>query len=48
VKPGDDGGINTAAIKVYDRILFPASRVIDRLTSRFIGKNVFVKAIKPG
>lgn len=48
LKPGDDGGINTAAIKIYDRILFPASRVIDRLTSSFIGKNVFVKAIKPG
>ncbi|MCG6890839.1 MAG: class I SAM-dependent methyltransferase [Gammaproteobacteria bacterium] len=47
LKPGDDGGINPATIKLYDRVLFPVSRVIDRLTSSFIGKNVFVRAIKP-
>lgn len=48
LKPGADGGINSSAIRFYDRFLFPASRVIDRLTSSFIGKNVFVKAMKPG
>jgi SAM-dependent methyltransferase len=48
LKPGKDGGINRSSIRFYDRILFPASRILDRLTSTFIGKNVFVSARKPG
>ena len=47
LKPGDDGALNASAIRFYDRFLFPASRVIDRLASPFIGKNVFVTARKP-
>jgi SAM-dependent methyltransferase len=47
LKSGDDGTLNAATIRLYDRILFPASRVIDRVASPFIGKNVFVTARKP-
>jgi SAM-dependent methyltransferase len=42
------GDIHNGPITVYDRFIFPLSRVIDRATHRFIGKNVFSVARKPG
>lgn len=42
------GDINTGSIKVYDRFIFPVSRIADRATQPFIGKNVWSLARKPG
>jgi SAM-dependent methyltransferase len=42
-----DGGLDVGAVKLYDRLVFPASRVLDRLTRRFVGKNLLVTAVRP-
>lgn len=42
------GDINTGSIKVYDRFIFPVSRIVDRATQSFIGKNAWSLARKPG
>ena len=40
---GDRGGeINPRALKLYDRVVFPLSRVIDRATQRWLGKNLLL------
>lgn len=39
-----DGTINPAALKFYDRVLFPLSRALHGVTGRFFGKNVLVVA----
>jgi SAM-dependent methyltransferase len=41
------GDIHKGAVTIYDRYIFPVSRVIDRATQSFIGKNVFSVARKP-
>jgi len=41
------GGINTTAIKIFDRILFPLSRLTDIVTSGIFGKNAAVVASRP-
>lgn len=41
------GNINPHTIRLYDRYVFPLSRVFDRVTSSFVGKNVFCLARKP-
>lgn len=46
--PGSGGDINGSMIRVYDRVLFPASRLLDKLASPFFGKNVCAIASKPG
>lgn len=43
----DSGDINRRALIVYDRILFPLSRMLDRVLGRVLGKNVFLVAEKP-
>lgn len=43
-----DGTVNRMALKFYDRWLFPLSRLLDVIANQFIGKNVYVRAIKPG
>ena len=43
-----DGDIHKKSIEMYDRFVFPVSRVIDRATHPFIGKNVFSVAHKVG
>jgi putative flippase GtrA/ubiquinone/menaquinone biosynthesis C-methylase UbiE len=44
---GDDSGVvSPGAVAAYDRFAFPLSQLIDRLTSRFFGKNVMVLAEK--
>lgn len=40
------GDINQKSIKIYDRYIFPSSRLIDNLTCSFIGKNVLSVAEK--
>jgi SAM-dependent methyltransferase len=43
-----DGRLDPAALLFYDRILFPTSRALDRLTGRFFGKNLLAVAHRPG
>lgn len=43
----DTGDINMTALKLYDRVVFPVSRVLDRITGRWFGKNVLLTAVKP-
>jgi SAM-dependent methyltransferase len=40
------GVVSATAVASYDRFVFPFSRMIDRLTDRFIGKNVMILAKK--
>jgi len=44
--PGRDGTITPGSVAFYDRWLFPLSRAIDRLTSRWLGKNIYLVARK--
>lgn len=37
-----DGDVSMAALKLYDRAVFPLSRALDVLTQRWFGKNVLV------
>jgi len=41
------GDLNIKAIKVYDTVFFPASRLLDRVVGSFIGKNIMAVARKP-
>jgi SAM-dependent methyltransferase len=41
------GDVNRRMLRLYDRAAFPASRALDRVVGRFIGKNVYVVAVKP-
>lgn len=41
------GNINPRMLKLYDRFVFPLSRVIDRLTCRWFGKNLLLVARNP-
>ncbi len=43
--PGD-GTINPRSLEFYDRLVFPVSRALQILTSKFFGKNVLVVATK--
>jgi len=40
-----DGGLKIGAVKAYDQIAFPASRVLDRATGTLFGKNLLVRAV---
>jgi SAM-dependent methyltransferase len=42
-----DGTLSGNTIRLYDRYVFPLSQVLDSLTSRFFGKNVWVHARRP-
>ncbi len=42
----EQGDLNPAIIKFYDRFLFPASRVLDRFCGEFFGKNLEIVMIK--
>jgi SAM-dependent methyltransferase len=39
-----DGDIDRAALRLYDRFVFPASRAIDAVAGHVVGKNVLVVA----
>lgn len=41
------GNVNPRMLKVYDRLMFPLSRTLDRLTSRWFGKNLVLVARNP-
>jgi SAM-dependent methyltransferase len=43
---GSKGEINRTALRFYDRLIFPLSRTLDFLLSRFFGKNLLVLAVK--
>lgn len=43
----DEGTLNPAAVKIYDRVTFPVSKLIDRAVCRYFGKNVYAVAHKP-
>ncbi len=42
----DSGNINMTALKLYDRAVFPLSRVLDLLTGHWFGKNVLLTAVR--
>lgn len=46
ISSNGSGDISKSAVRNYDRYVFPASRALDLLTHRFIGKNVFSVARK--
>lgn len=43
----DDGSLNKSAVKIYDRAIFPVSRLLDFLVSPLFGKNLIVLARRP-
>lgn len=43
----DDGYLNPRSVWIYDRLIFPFSRVLDRVVSRWFGKNLIVVAVRP-
>ena len=43
---GNSGAINRRAVIFYDRVLFPVSRMADRVFGRTLGKNVLIIAQK--
>jgi SAM-dependent methyltransferase len=44
---GGDGSIDRRALRLYDRLIFPLSRVLDIALSRWLGKNLVLLATKP-
>lgn len=42
-----DGGLDVGAVRVYDRFVFPLSRVLDRVASGAVGKNLLLTARRP-
>ncbi len=42
-----EGGLNPAAVRLYDRAVFPISRLLDRVFDRFVGKNLLIRAVRP-
>ncbi len=42
------GDLNVATLKVYDRLVFPVSRILDVALAGFVGKNVYMVVTKPG
>jgi len=41
------GDLNVTVLRFYDRVLFPLSRLLDRVLGRILGKNLAVTAIRP-
>lgn len=39
----DDGVLNSNTVRLYDKYIFPVSHVLDLLSSRFFGKNVWIQ-----
>lgn len=42
-----DGRLNRRSLLIYDRYVFPVSRLLDLLVSAFIGKNLMIRAHRP-
>jgi len=47
LKSNGDGSIDRRALRLYDRLIFPPSRILDRLLSPWLGKNLLLLATKP-
>jgi len=41
------GDLDLKTLILYDQLIFPFSRILDRITHQFFGKNVFIFAVKP-
>ena len=41
-----NGSVSLGALKFYDRLIFPISRLLDRLTQRWFGKNLLLACTK--
>jgi SAM-dependent methyltransferase len=42
-----EGDLNSGSVKLYDRFIFPISRLLDMFAGRVLGKNVAVSAVRP-
>ena len=42
-----EGKLSNTALRIYDQLVFPASRLGDLICSRLLGKNVVIYARKP-
>jgi SAM-dependent methyltransferase len=42
-----DGSLSEGSVRLYDRWLFPASRLLDRALHPWVGKNLLLRAIRP-
>ena len=42
------GGLDVRSVRLYDRAVFPVSRIVDRGVGRILGKNLLVRASRPG
>ena len=42
-----DGDLSVGAVRLYDRIVFPLSRLLDRGLGQLLGKNLLVCAVRP-
>jgi len=42
-----DGEISARSVRAYDRLVFPASRLLDRVLHRVAGKNLLLRATRP-
>ena len=43
----EDGAVDLKMLRLYDRWVFPVSKFFDVITNQIVGKNVYVRAIKP-
>jgi SAM-dependent methyltransferase len=43
----EDGGLDLRAVRLYDRVVFPMSRLFDHITWPFLGKNLLVCGVRP-
>lgn len=43
----DDGDLDIRAVRIYDRVLFPISCLLDHVLGRLLGKNLLVRAVRP-
>jgi hypothetical protein len=41
-----DGAISRRSVAIYDRLVFPVSRAVDRVAHWFFGKNVLLVACR--
>lgn len=44
--PGRSGEPSIRSIALYDRLVFPLSRILDRFFNKFVGKNILVCGVK--
>lgn len=42
-----EGDLDVGAVRLYDRSVFPLSRIVDPVLGRLFGKNLLVRAVRP-